>query len=135
MGTDEMALIEMLANRSNDQRVEIRKRYKTMFGKDLMNDLKSELSGNLEECLLAMMEPKVLYDAKSLRRAMRGAGTDEECLIEILCTRSNYEIEGIKREYKEYYQRDLEKDSVSETSSLLKCPLVSLTLSFSRSLW
>jgi len=119
-------LIEMLANRSNDQRVEIRKRYKTMFGKDLMNDLKSELSGNLEECLLAMMEPKVLYDAKSLRRAMRGAGTDEECLIEILCTRSNYEIEGIKREYKEYYQRDLEKDSVSETSGHFKRLLVSM---------
>ncbi len=64
-------MIDLLANRSNDQRVEIRKKYKTMFGKDLMSDLKSELSGNLEECLLAMMEPKVLYDAKSLRRAMR----------------------------------------------------------------
>lgn len=71
VGTDETALIEILATRSNAQRVEIRKRYKTMFGKDLMNDLKSELSGNLEECLLAMMEPSVLYDAKCLRRAMR----------------------------------------------------------------
>lgn len=126
VGTDEMALINQLANRTNDQRVEIRKRYKTMFGKDLMNDLKSELSGNLEECLLAMMEPKVLYDAKSLRRAMRGAGTDEECLIEILCTRSNYDIESIKREYKTYYQRDLEKDCVSETSGHFKRLLVSM---------
>eukprot|EP00794_Sanderia_malayensis_P012775 gene12775-14086_t len=126
MGTDETALITMLVNRSNDQRVEIRKRYKTMFGKDLMSDLKSELSGNLEECLLAMMEPKVLYDAKSLRRAMRGAGTDEECLIEILCTRSNYDIESIKREYKNYYQRDLEKDCVSETSGHFKRLLVSM---------
>jgi hypothetical protein len=38
---------------------------------DLINELKSELSGNLEDCLLAMMEPKVLYDAKCLRRGMR----------------------------------------------------------------
>ena len=67
-------MIEILVNRSNDQRVEIRKRYKTMFGKDLMTDLKSELSGNLEECLLAMLEPKVLYDSKSLRRSMRVGG-------------------------------------------------------------
>lgn len=126
LGTDENALIEILVNRSNDQRVEIRKRYKTMFGKDLMTDLKSELSGNLEECLLAMMEPKVLYDAKSLRRSMRGAGTDEEALIEILCTRSNYDIEAIKREYKTYYQRDLEKDCVSETSGHFKRLLVSM---------
>ena len=36
-----------------------------------MNDLKSELSGNLEDCLLALLEPSALYDAKCLRRAMR----------------------------------------------------------------
>ena len=36
-----------------------------------MNDLKSELSGNLEDCLLALLEPSTLYDAKCLRRAMR----------------------------------------------------------------
>ena len=67
---------------------------------DLIKELKSELSGNLEECILALFEPKALYDAKSLRRAMRGAGTDEGCLIEILCTRTNAEIQAIKEAYK-----------------------------------
>lgn len=67
---------------------------------DLIKELKSELSGNLEECILALMEPKALYDAKSLRRAMSGAGTDEDCLIEILCTRTNAEIQAIKEAYK-----------------------------------
>ncbi|KAJ7383656.1 hypothetical protein OS493_026842 [Desmophyllum pertusum] len=125
-GTDEQALIDIIVKRSNAQRVEIRKRYKTMFGKDLMNDLKSELSGNLEDCLLALLEPSVLYDAKCLRRAMRGAGTDEEALIDILCTRNNKEIDEIKRSYTEYYKRDLEKDCVSETSGHYKRLLVSM---------
>lgn len=125
-GTDENQLIDIIANRSNVQRVEIRSRYKTMFGKDLMNDLKSELSGNLEECLLAMMEPSVLFDAKCLRRAMRGAGTDEETLIDILCSRTNAEVNAIKAEYKAYYKRDLEKDCVSETSGYFKRLLVSM---------
>lgn len=126
VGTDEAALIDILVKRSNPQRVEIRKRYKTMFGKDLMNDLKSELSGNLEDCLLALMEPTALYDAKCLRRAMRGAGTDEEALIDILCSRSNQEIADIKRSYTEYYKRDLEKDCMSETSGHFKRLLVSM---------
>jgi len=126
VGTDENLLISILAARSNAQRVEVRLRYKTMYGKDLMNDLKSELSGNLEECLLAMMEPSTLYDAKELRRAMRGAGTDEETLIDILCSRSNAQINTIKEEYKKYYKRDLEKDCVSETSGNFKRLLVSM---------
>jgi len=125
-GTDEQQLIEILSTRCNRQRVEIRLRYKTMFGKDLMNDLKSELSGNLEECLLAMMEPSVLFDAKCLRRAMKGAGTDEETLIDILCSRSNAEINTIKQEYNNFYKRDLEKDCVSETSGHFKRLLVSM---------
>ncbi|XP_078359976.1 annexin-B12-like [Oculina patagonica] len=126
VGTDENTLIDIIVKRSNAQRVEIRKRYKTMFGKDLMNDLKSELSGNLEDCLLALLEPSVLYDAKCLRRAMRGAGTDEEALIDILCTRSNQDIADIKRNYTEHYKRDLEKDCVSETSGHYKRLLVSM---------
>ena len=50
--------------------------------------------------MLALFEPKALYDAKCLRRAMRGAGTDERALIEILCTRTNAEINEIKETYK-----------------------------------
>merc|ERR1719228_996230 len=91
-----------------------------------MNDLKSELSGNLEDCLQALLEPSTLYDAKCLRRAMRGAGTDEETLIDILCSRTNQEIRAIKEAYTNYYKRDLEKDCVSETSGHFKRLLVSM---------
>ncbi len=67
---------------------------------DLIKELKSELSGNLEDCLLALFEPSTLYDAKCLRRAMRGAGTDESALVEILCTRTNAQVNDIKAHYK-----------------------------------
>lgn len=37
---------------------------------DLINDLKSELSGDLEELILALFKPTTFYDAYSLHKAM-----------------------------------------------------------------
>lgn len=41
-----------------------------MYGKDLFNDLRSELSGDFEDLIIALMEPSPMYDAKQLHRAM-----------------------------------------------------------------
>lgn len=38
---------------------------------DLIDDLKSELSGNFERVIMGMMTPTVLYDVQELRRAMK----------------------------------------------------------------
>lgn len=40
-------------------------------GQDLIKDLKSELSGNMEELILALFMPQTYYDAWSLRHAMK----------------------------------------------------------------
>ncbi|XP_074649159.1 uncharacterized protein LOC141904469 [Tubulanus polymorphus] len=124
-GTDEQAIIDVVSKRSNQQRQAIKKTFKTMYGKDLIKDLKSELSGDFEEVMLALFEPTTFYDAWSLRKAMQGAGTAEAVLIEILCTRTNEEIQEIKECYKHKLGRDLEKDIVSETSGHFKRLLVS----------
>ncbi|XP_019860794.1 PREDICTED: annexin A7-like [Amphimedon queenslandica] len=126
MGTDEKAIINVLVSRSNEQRQEIKKKFKLMYGKDLIKELKSELSGNFEDCVIALMESRVKYDVKCLRAAMKGLGTDESVLIEILCTRTNKEINDIVQEYKKEYGRNLEKDVVSETSGHFKRLLVSM---------
>jgi annexin A7/11 len=57
---------------------------------------------------------------------MKGVGTSDHVLIEILCTSTNEEIKAIKASYQEHYQRDLEKDIVSETSGHFRRLLVSL---------
>ncbi|KAK3592742.1 hypothetical protein CHS0354_016498 [Potamilus streckersoni] len=126
LGTDENALINVLCYRSNPQRQEIALAYKTMFGKDLVEDIKSETSGNFFETLKALLMRPAEYDAYQLRKAMKGLGTDEDVLIEILCTRSNAQIKEIIKMYKEKYNRDLEKDIVSDTSGNFKRLLVSL---------
>ncbi|XP_030190238.1 annexin A7 isoform X3 [Lynx canadensis] len=125
-GTDEQAIVNIVANRSNDQRQKIKAAFKTMYGKDLIKDLKSELSGNMEELILALFMPPTYYDAWSLRNAMKGAGTQERVLIEILCTRTNQEIREIVRCYQSEFGRDLEKDIRSDTSGHFERLLVSM---------
>ncbi|GAB1606567.1 annexin A6-like [Argonauta hians] len=126
LGTDEDTIINILAYRSNPQRQEILKRFKTMFGKDLVSELKSELSGNLCECVKSLCMAPAEFDARHLRYAMKGLGTDESILIEILCTRSNAQIKEIILTYKKIFNRDLEKDIISETSGHFKRLLVAL---------
>lgn len=125
LGTNEQKIINVLATHDNQQRQQITLTFKTLFGKDLIQDLKSELGGHFEDAVLALMTPSILYLAKELRAAMKGAGTDESVLIEILCTRSNEEIRAIKLAYKNEFHRDLEKDLESETSGHFKRLLVS----------
>lgn len=126
LGTDEDAIIDILAHRSTAQRQEIRTAYKTNVGRDLLDDLKSELSGKFEQVILGMMTPTVLYDVQELRKAMKGAGTDEGCLIEILASRSAEEIQRINQNYKLQYDRSLEDDICSDTSFMFQRVLVSL---------
>ncbi|TKC44262.1 hypothetical protein EI555_016621, partial [Monodon monoceros] len=126
LGTDEDTIIDIIAHRSNAQRQQIRQTFKSHFGRDLMADLKSELSGDLARLILGLMMPPAHYDAKQLKKAMEGAGTDEKALIEILATRTNAEIRAINEAYKEDYHKSLEDDLSSDTSGLFKRILISL---------
>ena len=83
-----------------------------MYGKDLIDDLKSELGGNLETAVVAIMYTEAEYDAHLLRHAMKGVGTEESELIHVLAGRTNVEIGAIKAAYEHLYKRDLEKDMV-----------------------
>ncbi|XP_074837940.1 annexin A4 [Carettochelys insculpta] len=126
LGTDEDAIIDILVNRCMSQRQEILITYKSTIGRDLIGDLKSELSGNFEKVIIGLMTSITLYDVQELKRAMKGAGTDEGCLIEILASRSGDEIRRINETYKSQYGTTLEKDIVSDTSSMFRRVLVSL---------
>ncbi|XP_037398923.1 annexin A6 isoform X1 [Pygocentrus nattereri] len=125
-GTDEDTIIDIIARRSNDQRQVIRQAFKSLLGRDLMADLKSELSKNLCRLILGLMMTPPEFDAKMMRKAMEGAGTDEHALIEILVTRSNQDIQAMCEAYQEAYKKSLEDAIHSDTSGHFCRILVSL---------
>ncbi|XP_041065706.1 annexin A4-like [Carcharodon carcharias] len=126
LGTDEDAIIEVLARRTIAQRQQIKLDYKTAFGRDLISDLKSEISGNFEQVVIGLMMTPVMYDVHELKKSIKGAGTDEGCLIEILASRDNEEIQQIIATYRKEFGKSLEDDICGDTSHMFQRVLVSL---------
>ncbi|KAM9776183.1 annexin A2 isoform 3-T8 [Syngnathus typhle] len=113
---DAAPLVRILTNRNNAQRQHIAKIYKDTTQQNLIAGLKKVLSGDLEALMLELMMPPSQHEAYRLQQAMAGLGTDEETLLEILCTRSGKELRDISAAYKEMYKKDLEKEAKGETS-------------------
>uniref|UniRef100_A0A4W6FYN9 Annexin n=2 Tax=Lates calcarifer TaxID=8187 RepID=A0A4W6FYN9_LATCA len=116
IGTDEDAILMLLTARSNDQRQQIKAAYKKAYGKDLVSALKSELGGLFESLIVALMTPPVSYDASQLQKALKGAGTNDEVLIEIMASRTGEQIKEIIKVYKKEFGGKLEKDICGDTT-------------------
>ncbi|KAM5237095.1 annexin A8 isoform 2-T2 [Ctenodactylus gundi] len=126
IGTNEQAIIDVLTKRSNAQRQQIAKSFKAHFGKDLTETLKSELSGKFERLIVALMYPPYRYEAKELHDAMKGLGTKEGVIIEILASRTKHQLHEIMKAYEEDYGSSLEEDIQADTSGYLERILVCL---------
>jgi hypothetical protein len=125
-GTDEEPIIILTVNRSNEDRQQILKFYKSSYGEDLMSELKSELGGDLKKVVVGMFRTPTDYDCYELNKAMKGGGTDEGTLIEIIGSRTCEQLVAIKERYKVIFDMELEEEVIDECSGDLKRLLVSL---------
>ncbi|XP_056314696.1 annexin A1 [Danio aesculapii] len=125
-GVDEAAIIEVIAKRSNAQRQQIKAAYQQSAGKSLADELKKALKSHLEDVVLALLMTPPEYDAFEMRKAMKGLGTKENVLSEILGTRTNKEITAMKISFKEVYRETLEEDIKHDVSGNLETVLLSL---------
>uniref|UniRef100_A0A8C1Z3V8 Annexin n=1 Tax=Cyprinus carpio TaxID=7962 RepID=A0A8C1Z3V8_CYPCA len=125
-GVDEATIVEVIAKRSNAQRQQIKAAYQQSAGKALAADLKKALKSDFEEVVLALLMTPPEYDAFEMKRAMKGIGTNEAVLNEILGTRSNKEITALKNTYKEVYGELLEENIKSDVKGDLETTLLTL---------
>uniref|UniRef100_A0A8C9KW00 Annexin n=1 Tax=Serinus canaria TaxID=9135 RepID=A0A8C9KW00_SERCA len=125
-GVDEATIIDILTKRTNAQRQQIKAAYQQAKGKSLEDALKKALKGHLEDVAVALLKTPAQFDAEELRASMKGLGTDEDTLIEILASRTNQEIREASRYYKEVLKRDLTQDIISDTSGDFQKALVAL---------
>ncbi|XP_077157203.1 annexin A3 [Paroedura picta] len=126
MGTDEKTLIDILTSRSNAQRLMIAGQYRQASGKDLKDALKADLSGHLEDVMVALVTPPAAFDAKQLKKAMKGSGTNEKVLIEILASRNNRQMKEVAQAYYTIHKKSLGDDISSDTSGNFRKALLTL---------
>ncbi len=122
----EQGIINITLKYTKRDRQGLKEIYKTCFGRDLQEDFQKELGGNFRETIIGLYDSPTVFDAKCLYKAMKGLGTDEDTIIEIICTRPNFFLKGVKQEFKNLYKDDLEKWIEKETSGDLKKILISL---------
>ncbi|CAF1064004.1 unnamed protein product, partial [Brachionus calyciflorus] len=118
-GTDENRIIRELLSYKMVQRQIIKNKFKLLTGKDLEDELESELSGYFREAVLALLTPVDDFEASILKEAICGLGTDESKVIQILCTKNGEQIKQIKSAYRRLYRRELEADLSNEESGHL----------------
>ncbi len=115
-GTDERALIRILATKDALQATALRDAFHRLHRRDLVLDVKSETSGWFEAGLVALARGPLLNDVHLLREAMSGAGTKEKALNDVLLGRTNADMNAIKSEYHRVFRRRLEDDVKGDLS-------------------
>ncbi|XP_055330876.1 annexin A2-like [Paramacrobiotus metropolitanus] len=116
LGTDEKQLTSILTARVWKQRQEISRAYQEKYRKSLLADVKSDTSGDYYRLLKALIQSPEVSDAKDLNYAMKGIGTDEDLLMEILFTRTNSELHNIDKAYLELFKVPLSTAIKNDTS-------------------
>ncbi|XP_053277742.1 annexin A3a [Pleuronectes platessa] len=109
-GTDESKFIEILCGRSISQLRQICVEYKKLSDKSLQESIESEMTGELEELLVAIVKcakSTPAYFAEELHKSMKGGGTDEATLCRIMVSRSEIDMLDIRKSFKEFREYSL----------------------------
>ncbi|KAF1377407.1 hypothetical protein PFLUV_G00200500 [Perca fluviatilis] len=118
-GTDEGKFIDILCHRSIPQLRQTLVEYKNISKKTLQESIESEMSGDLEKLLVAVVKcvkTTPAYLAERLFKSMKGAGTTESTLTRILVSRSEVDLLDIRAEYKKLFGCSLYSQLESEVS-------------------
>ena len=97
-GTDEKALIQILSKKDPIQINTIRTQFDQRLMRDMVKDIESETSSYFKEGLVEIARGPLATDCHNLFNAMKGMGTKEAILDDILIGRSNADIIAIKQE-------------------------------------
>lgn len=124
-GTNGAILISTLAHCPATDIPNLKATYKQKFARDLEADVDKETSNPLlvshfRESLLAILRGPLQEDVYLLRKSIKGVGTNEQLLNDVVLSRSNADLNAIKAAYYTTYKRSAEIDVAEDLSGETK---------------
>ncbi|MFS7953576.1 putative annexin [Helianthus anomalus] len=123
-GSDDAAVIGILAHRDATQRAYIQQEYKTMYSEDILKRLFAKLSGKLETAVLLWRTGLAQRDAKLLIDALSPDCIDLEAVTEVRCSRTSLQQQTLKRLYHltcgTYLEHDIELQDSGDHQKVIK---------------
>ncbi|XP_077804123.1 annexin A9 isoform X2 [Macaca mulatta] len=131
-GVDRSAIVDVLTNRSREQRQLISRAFQERTQQDLLKSLRAALSGNLERIVMALLQPAARFDAQELRTALKASDSAVDVAIEILATRTPPRLQECLAVYKHDFQVEAVDDITSQTNGILRDLLLALVKALQR---
>ncbi|KAK1277666.1 hypothetical protein QJS04_geneDACA016580 [Acorus gramineus] len=129
-GTDEKAVISVLAHRDATQRKQIRLAYEDLYKEDLLKRLESEISGDFEKAVFRWIFDPIERQAILANVAAKKGIEDYRVIVEIACVSSPAELLAVKQAYHARFKRSLEEDVASHTTGDFRKLLVALVSTY-----
>ncbi|CAL9049675.1 annexin-like protein RJ4 [Musa acuminata AAA Group] len=128
-GTDEKALILVLAHRDAAQRKHIQLAYEEMYNENLIKRLESELTGHFERAVYRWIFDPIDREAVMAYVALKKT-FNYQVIIEIACVNSSKELLAVKEAYHARYKHSLEEDVAAHTVGDFRKLLVALVSTY-----
>ena len=123
---DENTITDLTISHTTKELLSLRQSYISKFGRDLIDDIEHYTKGDLCTILSSLYKDPVEFDTDLLYKAMKGIGTNDDILIEVISFRNFSRLQKIKQKFQEKYGKDLISEIKSETSGDYRTTLVSL---------
>ncbi|NXF84907.1 ANXA4 protein, partial [Eubucco bourcierii] len=104
-GTDEVQFMSILCTRNRQHLLMVFDVYRSIANKDITDSIKSEMSGDLEDALLAVGEKALEVQLAGF--CLQGLGTDDSTLIRVMVSRSELDMLEIRKEFLAMYGKSL----------------------------
>jgi len=126
LGTDDRTLVTILTHRTKQQLEQIAQAYEAKHNHTLAHDIRGDTSFNERAILEALATPYTQYVANEINHAVKGLGTHEGALRDILITQPRSVIDAAKPYYQEKFGKTIEEDVIGDTSGNFRKALVHL---------